>query len=129
MGWVFSGGHVVSPEKIRKRKKAIAMLNFTRQIGNSLVFSGLILIISIGATQAQEINKRRWPDPGEQAKINRVMPQSRVQQGNKNITSTGSQLNAECGDINIGNVETKRGQRAPREVITIVRGDVLKVCK
>ena len=30
-----------------------------------------------------------------------------------------------CGAVNIGSVDNQRGARAPREVITVVRGDVI----
>lgn len=86
-------------------------------------------VIASAAGQAQEINKRAWADPGEQAKINRVMPQSRLQQKKDGLTSTGTQLRRECGDVGVGNVQTEKGQKAPKDVITVVRGDVIQVCK
>ena len=30
-----------------------------------------------------------------------------------------------CGSIDIGNVRNQRGARAPREIVTVVRGDVI----
>ncbi|MDX1733529.1 MAG: hypothetical protein R3228_04150 [Halioglobus sp.] len=36
-----------------------------------------------------------------------------------------SRQDPSCGSIDIGNVQNERGARAPREVITVVRGDVI----
>ena len=95
---------------------------------NTLVVAGFVAVGLGFAANAQQINKRKWPGPGEQAKINRVLPQSRVQSGD-GITSSSGITRQGCGDIGIGNVTTKRGQRGPREVITVVRGDVVKICR
>lgn len=85
-------------------------------------------VMLAGAADAQQINKRKWAPPSDQAKINRVMPKSRVQM-QPGMTSTGSQVKRQCGNVGVGNVQTKKGQKAPREVITVVRGDVMQICR
>ena len=103
------------------------------QLKSLVAMIGCVAAITLLATagEAQQINKRKWADPGDQSKINRVMPKSRVlaTQNKQGITSSGSQLKRQCGNVGVGNVQTKKGQRAPREVITVVRGDVMQVCK
>ena len=97
----------------------------------AMVACAATIALFSSAGEAQQINKRAWADPGDQSKINRVMPKSRVlaNKNKKGITSSGSKLTRQCGNVGVGNVQTKKGQRAPREVITVVRGDVMQVCK
>lgn len=76
---------------------------------------------------AQEINKRNRADPGAQSTINRAIPQSRA-------TATGIEqeqrrkARRSCNQ-NIANVNSQAGARAPRQVITVIRGDVINVCR
>jgi hypothetical protein len=78
--------------------------------------------------QAKEYNKRKHADPGSSAKINRAMPQSRVKKGGKIEYVPGANVKRSC-NTNIGNVKIARGARAPRSVTTVVRGDVITICK
>lgn len=93
-----------------------------------LLAASFAAMVAFSTADAQELNKRRWADPEDQSKINRVMPKSRVQQ-KKGMTSTGSQIKRQCGNTSIGNVQTQKGQKGPREVITVVRGDVMQICR
>lgn len=95
-------------------------------IGLAAVATAAMMFAS--AADAQELNKRKWAPPENQAKINRVMPKSRVQM-QPGMTSTGTQIKRQCGNVGVGNVKTQKGQKAPREVITVVRGDVMQVCR
>ncbi len=76
---------------------------------------------------AGDINKRLGPDPGTQAMINRVIPQSR---------STGASygdmrpnINADACSQDLGNVTIESGGRIPLQVNTVIRGDVINVCR
>ena len=87
----------------------------------------LAAVLVMGSAGAQQINERKDADPGSKAKINRAMPQSRVQ-SNGNVQSFGGQASRSC-NVNVGNVELEKGQKAPREVITVIRGDVVNTCR
>jgi hypothetical protein len=85
------------------------------------------LLMAGGAATGQQINDRKGADPGAKAKIGRAMPQSRVQQGDT-VQSYGGQSSRSC-NVNVGNVKTEKGEKAPREVITVIRGDVVNTCR
>lgn len=93
----------------------------------TIAWAVLACLIAAGAANAQQINERKDADPGSKAKINRAMPQSRVQQGG-NVQSFGGQASRSC-NVNVGNVALEKGQKAPREVITVIRGDVVNTCR
>jgi hypothetical protein len=82
-----------------------------------------------GGVSAQQLNKRKHASPGQQAKINRALPQSRVNNNGKGVNSTrGGGAQRSC-DLNVANTNIEKGQRAPREVVNVIRGDVIKVCR
>ncbi len=87
----------------------------------------LAAVLVMGTASAQQINERKDADPGSKAKINRAMPQSRVQ-SNGNVQAFEGQASRSC-NVNVGNVELEKGQKAPREVITVIRGDVVNTCR
>lgn len=98
-----------------------------RSILSAILAAVLTSVLVIGAAGAQQINERKGADPGSKAKINRAMPQSRVQQGD-NVQAFEGQASREC-NVNVGNVKLEKGQKAPREVITVIRGDVVNTCR
>jgi hypothetical protein len=83
------------------------------------------LVAIAGSPWAAEINKREGLDPSAQAKVDQALAQSYMTQGK--FQSLGSQ--SDCGSVQVGNVTPRPGQLAPREVITVVRGDVINVAK
>lgn len=92
-----------------------------------LLFSFCLLLGSTDG-HAKEYNKRKHADPGSQSKINRAMPQSRVKQGGDVEYQPGANVKRSC-NTNIGNIKVARGARAPRSVTTVVRGDVITLCR
>lgn len=88
----------------------------------------LAAALSVGVADAQQLNKRKHADPASQAKINRAMPQSRMEQGGELDVSSRSKVSRNC-NLNVGNVQVEKGARAPREVNTVIRGDVINLCR
>lgn len=90
---------------------------------------GLGILFSVSMASAAEFNQRQHADPGSQSKINRAMPQSRMNTNGGNLdTQPGQNVNRNCNS-SVGAVKIEKGAKAPREVTTVVRGDVINVCR
>ncbi|MBF0354418.1 MAG: hypothetical protein HQL43_04175 [Alphaproteobacteria bacterium] len=76
---------------------------------------------------AQELNQRQDIDSRTGAKIMRMQAET-MRQGNQNNTQKPLTKPAECG-VNVGNVTTTQGGNTPKEVTTVITGDVISVCK
>jgi len=92
---------------------------------SQIICCAACLVAVAGSSWAAEINKREGLDPNAQAKLNSALAQAHRTQGQ--FQSLGSQ--SDCGSVQIGNVTPRPGQPAPREVITVVKGDVVNVAK
>lgn len=92
---------------------------------SQIICCAACLVAVAGSSWAAEINKREGLDPNAQAKVNSALAQSYMTQGK--FQSLGNQ--SDCGSVQIGNVTQRPGQRAPRDVITVVKGDVVNVAK
>lgn len=90
-------------------------------------FAGL-LILSVAPVflQAQELNQRQDVDPRAGAKLMRMQAES-MRQNNPQQKQPLTQP-TQCG-ANAGNVIVQKGAQAPREVNTMIKGDVISVCK
>ncbi|MBF0155412.1 MAG: hypothetical protein HQL64_16885 [Magnetococcales bacterium] len=95
----------------------------------------LLLAIVLGISlpfrlaSAAEFNQRSHADPGSDAKINRAMPQSRMNTNGGNLEAAPGQNVKRSCNSSVGAVKVEKGARAPREVTTVVRGDVINVCR
>ncbi len=75
---------------------------------------------------AQQMNERKYIPPGSAAKVQRYLAKptgSAEDPVDPSLTGQG-----ECG-VNLGSPTIKPGQRPPKEVITVIKGDVINVCK
>ncbi|MCR9255840.1 MAG: hypothetical protein NXI16_07050 [Alphaproteobacteria bacterium] len=93
-----------------------------------LMVTGLLVVAPPAATvaEAQQINQRSMVKPKDKAKIGRSMSSSRAKATGA-VRSQPGLVTRDC-NTNVGNVEVEEGQRAPREVTTIIRGDVISLC-
>lgn len=93
----------------------------------TLAASALLLSASVGAG---EIHQRIRADPYENAKVNRYVAEAyRVAKpGSEYNYKKDIKVNEGC-QMNLGNVETGPGQKAPKEVHTVVKGNVINFCR
>jgi hypothetical protein len=85
---------------------------------------GFALSFADGAG-AKELNQRDHLEPRFNAKIQKEIAKNWRRQGElQNQDFTSGQQNG-CGSQSVGNVFVPRGSRAPREVITVITGDVI----
>jgi len=90
----------------------------------ALLFLAFMILTSSSVT-ATEYNRSRHMDSGGNSKINKHIASSyRNTQNKKTGYRSGS---GHCGNQAVGNVVVEKGAKAPREVITVVRGDVVNV--
>jgi hypothetical protein len=89
-------------------------------------FFGLGFALSFaGGAGARELNQRDHLEPRFNAKIQKEIARNWRRQGElQNQDFTRGQQNG-CGSQSGGNVFVPRGSRAPREVITVITGDVI----
>ena len=87
---------------------------------------GIGLALSFaGGADAKELNQRNHLEPRFNAKIQREIAKNWRRQGElQNQDFTSGQQNG-CGSQSVGNVFVPKGSRAPREVITVITGDVI----
>lgn len=89
-------------------------------LGLALSFAG-----GVGSAGAKELNQRTHLEPRFNAKIQREIAKNWRRQGElQNQDFTSGQQNG-CGSQSVGNVFVPKGSRAPREVITVITGDVI----
>jgi hypothetical protein len=74
---------------------------------------------------AQELNQREDINPEAGAKIERMEAESMREHSQQNQPLTQP---AQCG-VSAGNVNVTNNAQAPREVTTVITGDVISVCK
>ncbi|MBF0460437.1 MAG: hypothetical protein HQL87_03495 [Magnetococcales bacterium] len=90
---------------------------------------GLSLIVSVVLPVRGEdaLNRRKDMDASASSKVVRAeaasMQQGQGQGMNQPLTNP-----AKCG-TNVGTVVVEKGATAPREINTVVKGDVINVCK
>jgi hypothetical protein len=87
---------------------------------------GLGLAVSFASSVgAKELNQRDHLEPRFNAKIQKEIAKNWRRQGElQNQDFTSGQQNG-CGSQSVGNVFVPKGSRAPREVITVITGDVI----
>jgi hypothetical protein len=89
-------------------------------LGLALSFAG-----GVGSAGAKELNQRTHLEPRFNAKIQKEIAKNWRRQGElQNQDFTNGQQNG-CGSQSVGNVFVPKGSRAPREVITVITGDVI----
>jgi hypothetical protein len=91
----------------------------------SLVCIAIVSAFSASAFAKQYNVPKRLPSFG-QSKINKVIAESYLR-SNPDIGNRGTSGGGCDSTVGIGNVFTRPGQQAPREVVTVVRGDVINV--
>ena len=72
---------------------------------------------SVGRVNVMEVDEVR-----DAASISRAKAEFRAQGGGEG----GNSSSGGCSDLNIGNVSTKVGQRAPRNVTVVIEGPVIQ---
>lgn len=81
-----------------------------------------------GGAFAKELNQRQHLDPRFNLKIQKQIARGwRLQGELGSMDPTSDRLGArhECGSQAVGNVYVPPGARAPREVVTVITGDVI----
>ncbi|MBL8299481.1 MAG: hypothetical protein JNN30_14170 [Rhodanobacteraceae bacterium] len=70
-------------------------------------------------------------DEGTRASVVKEMSKMRLYEDDKQKKQGqrrgGSQTSTDCGDMNVGNAESRRGP-APRRVTTVVTGNIVQLC-
>lgn len=74
---------------------------------------------SVGRVSVMEVDEVR-----DAATISRAKAQFRSEGGGRREAGSGG--SSGCSDLNIGNVDTKVGQRGPRNVVVVVEGPVVQ---
>ncbi len=97
-----------------------------RELYKNLSRAALILALAAGShgALAKEYNRSNHVDAGAQVKVTKAIAEAHRRGGEGE--KSRFQLNQGCGNLNIGNVEVA-GARAPREVVTVVTGDVINI--
>jgi len=87
-------------------------------------------LILCSAANAGEIHQRARADPYESAKVSRYVAEA------YRVAKPGSEYNykkdikvSEGCQMSLGTVQTQPGQQAPREVHTVVKGNVINFCR
>lgn len=89
------------------------------------LFPLAVMVITSGFATAAEYNRSQHMDAGGNSKINKHIASSYRNTKNKKTGYRSGSGN--CGNQAVGNVVVEKGAKAPREVITVVRGDVVNV--
>lgn len=90
-----------------------------------LAFGAGLALSFAGGAGAKELNQRDHLEPRFNAKIQKEIAKNWRRQGElQNQDFTSGQQNG-CGSQSVGNVFVPKGSRAPREVITVITGDVI----
>lgn len=104
-------------------------------------------ILFVHPALAGDINQRQGLDPRINSKVNNIIAKGWTERsgtsggitgnGGDEINSAGSggslnklmgpQYNVGCGNQNVGNTYVQKGAQAPREVNTVIKGDVINV--
>ena len=89
-----------------------------------------VLLLGAGASFAQELNTSELPPAGAQTSINKARARGNLMgQGGSAGVGFGDCPTDGQGNVSVGNVRVPPGTRAPREVITVITGDVSNVSK
>lgn len=82
------------------------------------------------AAGAGEIITRLRADPASNAKVQRYLAEA------YRVATPGSEYNwkkdikvEESCQMNMGNVTTSPGQQAPRDMVTVIKGNVINFCR
>lgn len=88
------------------------------------LFVGLVIMMTCQAFAAPpRLNTLPEGDPGTMAKVNRYV--AGVNTSDPNVLQKGK---VGCNQ-NVGNVTVGKDGKTPNEVLTVIRGDVVNVCK
>ena len=82
-----------------------------------------------GSAGAQTVGRVNVMDPDEvrdAATIQRAKSKYRAERDDEDSGSGGNTSSGGCSDLNIGNVSTKVGQMAPRNVTVVIEGPVIQ---
>ena len=102
------------------RTGRIAIASVAFGLGLALSFAG-----GIGSAGAKELNQRDHLEPRFNAKIQKEIAKNWRRQGEMQNQDFTSGQQGGCGSQSVGNVFVPKGSRAPREVITVITGDVI----
>ncbi len=77
---------------------------------------------------AQELNDRTQSAPEADAKMNRVLSHSAIEENTKQGLVPQDVINNTCGPLQIGNTQTSRNQPLNQDNTVVIRGNVVNVC-
>lgn len=91
---------------------------------------GIILLIGSSfnvVANAQQLNDRKYVPPSSAATINKVI----AGQGSVGADIVDPSLLNKGKDCvaSVGSTTSQAGRSAPRQVVTVVKGDVINICK
>lgn len=90
-----------------------------------LALASLALLAAAPAA-AQGVNQSRFLGAGQATKVSRALAGAQLRnQGEEASEGLGGDGCSQ--DLSVGNVVVPQGGRAPREVVTVIRGDVINV--
>lgn len=95
-------------------------------IKNRVVFIFLFSLNSVVA-YTQQLNERKYVPPDSAATINKIIA-SQGSMGSDFIDPALVNQGNDCS-VEIGSVNLQPAQKAPKEVVTVIKGDVINVCK
>lgn len=88
---------------------------------------GCVLALTCLSAHAKEYNKPKNLPADGQATVNSALAETYRLGGLGKDGRFSSTVNTGCGNVNVGNVTLAPGQQAPREVNTVVLGNVINV--
>ncbi|MBF8274347.1 MAG: hypothetical protein HW380_3452 [Magnetococcales bacterium] len=88
----------------------------------------LLMSLPVSHVWGDDLNKRRDMDTSSSSKMLRAEAEAMRQGSAADMRSKSLTKPAKCG-VNVGNVTVQKGAMGPREVNTLVKGDVISVCK
>lgn len=89
------------------------------------VFLWLFFSLSI-VVYAQQMNERKYIPPGPAAKVERYL--AKPTGSSEDMVDPSLMEQGECG-VSIAAPTIQPGQRPPKEVIGVVKDDVINICK
>ncbi|MCB1780538.1 MAG: hypothetical protein KDJ34_10715 [Candidatus Competibacteraceae bacterium] len=97
----------------------------TAKLNNFLIL--LLFSLNSVVAYAQQLNERKYVPPDSAATINKIIA-SQGSMGADLVDPALINKGKDC-TVKVGSVNLQPGETAPKEVVTVVKGDVINVCK
>ena len=97
----------------------------------SCLLAAVLMCSLAAAAGAQDLNKRTDAPPGAKATMGRLVTKAGVIAADQGTGLVRQDIvNTDCEPVRIGNVDDKQGDGLrPRENVTVVRGNVVNLCR